>query len=77
MPQGLRIHDLRHTCSAILISQGGSPKAVQSQLGHSSISVTFDRYGHLFPSDLEALAQGLDATYRTALEDNTRTKSVA
>ena len=74
---GLRIHNLRHTCAALLISQGAPPKAVQPQLGHSSITTTFDRYGHLFSADLEALADGLDATYREAAADNSRTIDVA
>lgn len=60
LPDGLRIHDLRHTCASLLISQGAHPKAIQAHLGHSSISVTMDRYGHLFPSDMEALAEALD-----------------
>lgn len=29
---------------------GFSPKRLQALLGHSSISMTFDTYGHLFPS---------------------------
>lgn len=60
LQEGLRIHDLRHTCASLLISQGAHPKAIQAHLGHSSISVTMDRYGHLFPSDMEALAAALD-----------------
>jgi integrase len=60
LPDGLRIHDLRHTCASLLISQGAHPKAIQTVLGHSSITVTMDRYGHLFPSDMEALAAALD-----------------
>lgn len=47
---GLRMHDLRHTCAAILIGQGVHPKAIQEMLGHKSITVTMDVYGHLFPS---------------------------
>jgi integrase len=57
---GLRIHDLRHTCASLLIAQGAHPKAAQVHLGHSSISVTMDRYGHLFPSDTQALSVALD-----------------
>ena len=33
----------------MLIHQGESPKYVSDQLGHSSIQITFDTYGHLFP----------------------------
>jgi integrase len=67
LPDGLRIHDLRHTCAALLISQRAHPKVIQTHLGHSSISVTMDRYGHLFPSDIEALAVALDEMRRRAL----------
>ena len=74
VPEGLRIHDLRHTCAALLIAQGASPKAIQAHLGHSSIQVTFDRYGHLFPEDLEDLADRLDEARESALADHTRTK---
>ena len=69
VPDGLRIHDLRHTCAALLIAQGASPKAIQAHLGHSSIQVTFDRYGHLFPEDLEDLADRLDAARESTLAD--------
>lgn len=46
----LRFHDLRHTFASILISLGKHPKVIQERMGHSSISVTFDRYGHLLPN---------------------------
>jgi integrase len=73
LPEGLRVHDLRHTCAALLIAQGAHPKAVEVHLGHSSISVTMDRYGHLFPSDMEALATALDAARSRVLADQMRT----
>lgn len=63
---GARFHDLRHTCAALLIAQGAHPKAIQHRLGHSSITVTLDRYGHLFPALDDALTDALDATYRAA-----------
>jgi len=63
----LRPHDLRHTCAALLVADGAHPKAVQVHLGHSSIQVTMDRYGHLFPSAAAELADRLDATHRFAL----------
>jgi len=69
----LRVHDLRHTCASLLIATGANPKAVQAQLGHSSIQVTFDRYGHLFPSDQEALAARMDEVYLGSLTDTRRT----
>jgi integrase len=44
-----RFHDLRHTSVALAIAEGAHPKAIQTCMGHSSIRVTLDRYGHLFP----------------------------
>ena len=60
--RNLRIHDLRHTCAALLISspERPSPKVIQDHLGHSSIQVTFDVYGHLFEADLDDLAAKLE-----------------
>lgn len=60
-----RFHDLRHTCAALLIAQGAHPKEIQERLGHSTITLTFDRYGHLFPSLDERLRDGLDKMIRT------------
>jgi integrase len=62
----IRIHDLRHTCAALLIDQGHSPKSIQAHLGHSSITVTMDTYGHLFPEEREKIAAGLEEAYRAA-----------
>ena len=58
-----RIHDLRHTCASLLIAQGAHPKAIQTHLGHSSIAVTMDLYGHLFPDDLDRLGTALDTAF--------------
>lgn len=68
-----RFHDLRHTAVALLVAQGAHPMAIKERLGHSSITVTFDQYGHLFPAVDEALADGLDATYNQAAADFSRT----
>jgi integrase len=66
VPSATRFHDLRHTCASLLIAQGAHPKAIAELLGHSTITVTLDRYGHLFEGIAEQLAVGLDATYRAA-----------
>ncbi len=60
---GLRFHDLRHTCAAMLIAAGAHPKAIQDHLGHKDIQTTFNVYGHLLPSVHEALGASLDAAY--------------
>ena len=51
-----RFHDLRHTSVALAIAAGAHPKAIQVRMGHSTITVTLDRYGHLFPELDEAIA---------------------
>jgi integrase len=44
------VHVLRHFAASLFIEQGFAPKRVQALMGHSSITITFDRYGHLFPT---------------------------
>jgi integrase len=66
LSEQVRIHDLRHTCVSLLIAQGEHPKSIQEHLGHSSIQVTIDRYGHLFPDESERLAEALEETYQSS-----------
>jgi len=61
-----RFHDLRHTHASWLIEQGAHAKAIQTRLGHSSIVVTMDTYGHLMPGMDEALAEGLEGLAASA-----------
>ncbi len=63
MPEGLRIHDLRHTAASLLVSAGANVKVVQRHLGHSTATQTLDRYAHLFTEDLEAVAERLDTVW--------------
>lgn len=62
----LRFHDLRHTYAAWLIAQGAYPRAMMERLGHSSVQVTLDRYGHLLPGLEEGVTAGLDDAFRAA-----------
>lgn len=64
------VHALRHTCAALLIAQGAHPKAIQSHLGHRSITTTLDRYGHLFEDAHEKLAERIDAAYAELVAPN-------
>ncbi len=43
------LHALRNFYASWIIEQGFSPKKAQTLLGHSSIQMTYDTYGHLFP----------------------------
>ncbi|MEJ2071578.1 MAG: site-specific integrase, partial [Syntrophobacterales bacterium] len=69
-------HDLRHTYATLLLMDHYSPAYVQKQLGHASISITVDTYGHWLPGegrkDLgQTLRQGVsDPTDRQAWEDD-------
>jgi integrase len=50
-------HSLRHTCGAWLATAGAHPKAVQTIMRHSTITLTMDTYGHLFPGqEADAIA---------------------
>jgi len=58
----MRFHNLRHTYASLLIAQGEHPKYIQSQLGHSSINVTMDIYGHLMETVNQKAASRLGKT---------------
>lgn len=47
------LHALRHACASLWIENGMNPKRIQALMGHSTIQMTFDTYGHLF-HDVEA-----------------------
>jgi integrase len=42
-------HSLRHFRASVLIASGATPKEIMTEMGHSSITMTFNTYGHLFP----------------------------
>lgn len=47
--RAIRLHDLRHTYASLLLQDGAPMIYVKEQLGHSSINVTVDLYGHVRP----------------------------
>jgi len=58
----MRFHNLRHTYASLLIAQSEHPKYIQSQLGHGSINVTMDIYGHLMETVNQTAASRLGKT---------------
>ena len=56
----IRLHDLRHTFGSLLIQSGASIVYVKEQMGHSSIQVTVDTYGHLIPGANVSYVDRLD-----------------
>ena len=67
-------HSLRHTNASLRIQVGQNMKYISTQLGHSSINITMDRYGHLFNdrdfnrSQVELLEAGFQPSVRNPLE---------
>jgi integrase len=58
---GLRVHDLRHSFVSIMVAAHANPKAVSTWAGHSSVSFTLDRYGHLYDDHADDVADQIDA----------------
>jgi integrase len=54
-----RIHDMRHTCAAWLVSAGAKLDEVRDLLGHSSVTMT-ERYAHLSPDNVRSAVKLLD-----------------
>ena len=63
-------HEARHVCASILIASGLNAKAVSVLMGHSSIAITFDTYGHLFEGS-ETEAAELVGAYLEAQQERT------
>jgi integrase len=60
---GLRritLHECRHTFASLLIASGENPKAVQEFMGHATITMTYDTYGHLFPGSRDQARARMD-----------------
>ena len=56
----IRIHDLRQTFASLLLQRGESVAYVKEQLGHASIQITVDTYGHLIPGANRGAVDRLD-----------------
>lgn len=56
----IRIHDLRHSCASLLISEGISIVAVSKRLGHKNIEQTLNTYSHMMPRDNEKMLAALE-----------------
>ncbi len=58
----IALHEARHTRASVFIAAGANPKI----MGHASIQMTFDRYGHLMPGGLDEAAERVNAYLRSA-----------
>jgi integrase len=57
----ITLHEARHTYASLMIAAGVNAKALSTYMGHASITITYDRYGHLMPGNEEEAADRLDA----------------
>ena len=64
-------HEARHTYASLSIAAGVNAKALSTYMGHSAITITLDRYGHLMPGNEGEAAALLDTYLERAL---TRTR---
>ncbi len=66
--EAIGLHDCRHTFASLMIAAGVNAKALSTFMGHASITMTLDRYGHLFPGSEDEAAGLLDAYLERARE---------
>ena len=72
----LGFHEARHTYASLMIAAGVNAKALSTYMGHSSITVTLDRYGHLMPGNEREAAARLDSYLESARASALRAGSV-
>jgi integrase len=58
--QRITLHECRHTFASLMIAAGVNAKALSTYMGHATISITLDRYGHLMPGSEHEAARMLD-----------------
>jgi len=62
----LRFHDLRHSAATLLLAQGVHPRSIMELLGHSSISLTMNTYGHVLEEMKRETARKTDAMFNSS-----------
>ncbi len=72
----IRIHDLRHTFASLLIQNGESLAYVKEQMGHHSIKITVDTYGHLVPGGNRQAVDKLDGLENATIRNPDATESL-
>jgi integrase len=74
--QRISLHECRHTFASLMIAAGVNAKALSTYMGHATIAITLDRYGHLMPGNEGEAADLLDA-YLERADSQARIAQVA
>jgi integrase len=69
----VRFHDLRHTHATLMLANGEHPKVVSERLGHATVGITLDTYGHVLPNLQQQAAERLGALFEPATETRSGT----
>lgn len=64
----IRLHDLRHTSATLLIAKGVHAKIISERLGHSSIKITMNTYGHALRSADEAAGNTFESLFAPSVD---------
>jgi integrase len=67
--QPISLHECRHTFASLMIAANVNAKALSAYMGHASVTITYDRYGHLMPGNENEAAALLDAYLARATAD--------
>jgi integrase len=57
----ITLHECRRTFASYMIAASVNAKALSTYMGHASVTITYDRYGHLMPGAEDEAASLLDA----------------
>jgi integrase len=64
----LDFHDLRHTFASLMVAAGVHPRVLKDVMGHESIKVTMDTYGHLYEGASDRAMEMLDSFLQQTAE---------
>lgn len=65
----LRLHDFRHACASFLLAAGVEPRTVMEILGHATMRMTMERYGHALPERMRVASDAMDDLLARAAGD--------
>ena len=68
--EAIRVHDLRHSHTAMLIDKGYNVLLISERLGHENVETTLNTYGHLYPNKHRKLADDLQNMCADNSENN-------